>query len=386
MISITAKEYCTGCHACAASCPKNCIAMTADEEGFLYPHVNQTECIDCGKCEKVCPLLNHKTQNTDALQIGYAAYNTNEEIRLNSSSGGIFTLLAEYIIHSGGIVFGAAMSEDCKSVRHIAVETIKDLEKIRGSKYVQSTIGDTYKIAKQALDAGRLVLFTGTPCQISGLLSFLGKEYDNLFTQDLICHGVPSPSVWSRYAEVREKESGSLVRRVFFRHKKYGWKRFSVLFEFSNNTKYMKDLRTDTFMQGFLANIYLRPSCYKCVFKTVERQADITLADFWGIQKEFPELNDDKGISFVWIHSENGLNLFKQISGQIISQQVDVNYALSHNTAAIKCPSTPKNRNQFFRKLDTINLEKTIRRYAKKPLLKRVRSFFGRVKRKFIGR
>ena len=205
MIQITEKSKCTGCHACVNACPKNCIGMVSDEEGFLYPEIRQTECVNCGKCEKVCPLLNGKTKNPDALQIGYAAYNKDETIRLKSSSGGIFTLLAEWIIQQGGVVVGAAMTEDCKSVQHTIAETIEDLENLRGSKYLQSTIGTIFKTVKKYLDSGRLVLFTGTPCQIGGLYSYLGKEYDNLYTQDLICHGVPSPLIWKNYVELRER-------------------------------------------------------------------------------------------------------------------------------------------------------------------------------------
>ena len=234
MIEIENKTKCSGCHACANACPKNCISMTSDEEGFWYPQVDKSKCIDCGLCEKICPIIHKWQPDNSRTTTAMAAINTNEEIRLKSSSGGLFTLIAENIIDQGGVVFGAAFTDDFKSVRHICVDNIADLDKLRGSKYVQSKIGDTYKQAKEYLDSGRKVLFTGTPCQLGGLYSYLRKPYENLFTQDIICHGVPSPMVWERYVDFREKKSASSTQRMFFRHKKYGWKTFAVLFEFSN--------------------------------------------------------------------------------------------------------------------------------------------------------
>lgn len=384
MLHIDKKTNCTGCHACAVSCPKNCIEMVADEEGFLYPRIDSTKCIDCGKCEKICSVLNKNTHENKSLQLGYAAYNMDETIRLNSSSGGIFTLLAKCIIHSGGIVVGAAMAEDCKSVRHIIVNSVDDLDKLRGSKYVQSTVGDTYKIVKQTLDAEKKVLFTGTPCQVGGLLSYLGKNYENLYTQDFICHGVPSPSVWKEYVNLREKAAGAVARRTLFRHKKYGWKGFSVLFEFSNDTEYLKDLHHDLFLRGFLANIYLRPSCYQCAFKTADRQSDITLSDFWGIQKIIPEWNDDKGISFVWIHSNKGNELFHSIIEQITFLPVKVSDALKSNSAALNSPSEPKQRKLFFDHLGRRSFASNIKKYSKQPIKKSIRVFLGKIKRKLL--
>lgn len=384
MIEIHDSTKCNGCHACESACPKKCIHMVKDLEGFLYPKVDNNCCISCGICEKVCPILNNKTQNLEAMQIGYAAYNKDTDIRLKSSSGGIFTLLAEQIISSGGIVVGAAMDDDCKSVKHIIVKSIENLEKLRGSKYVQSTIGDTFSKTKEALDEGIKVLFTGTPCQIGGLYSFLGQEYPNLYTQDLICHGVPSPLVWKKYVEYREKGCGAAVQRTFFRHKKYGWKRYSVLLQFSNNTEYLNDLYNDAFMKGFLRNIYLRPSCYSCAFKTMNRQADITLADFWGIQDYCPEMFDDKGTSFVWIHSQKGKELFESIKVQTISREVTCDYAIKRNSAAIKSSSLFSKRKQFFEEIQKKSFERVIVIYTKLPMYKKVRSFLGRIKRKVL--
>ena len=296
MIHIQNKIDCCGCHACAQICPQHCITMQPDAEGFLYPQIDETACIHCNLCEKVCPILQSLEEPKDKTPAAYAAINKDDDIRRQSSSGGVFTLLAEYILAQGGVVFGAAMADDQRSVRHIAVETPEDLAALRGSKYLQSTIGNTYGEAKQALQAGRKVLFTGTPCQIEGLKSFLqGREYPNLYCMDVICHGVPSPLAWQTYVSEQETRAGVPARRTFFRHKKYGWKTFALLLEFSNNKAYECVLSKDAFMQAFLQNACLRPSCHACHFKKLNRVSDITVADYWGVQNQQPDMDDDKG-------------------------------------------------------------------------------------------
>ena len=205
-------EKCCGCSACMQACPKKCIIMKIDLEGFWYPKIKKSLCIDCHYCEKVCPVL-HLLKKTDKTPVAYAAYSNEEYKRLNSSSGGIFTHLAEYILGEKGVVFGASFNEDYKSVKHILVENENDLGKLRGSKYLQSDINETYKIAKEKLDSGCLVLFTGTPCQIEGLICFLQKDYENLLLVDVVCHGVPSPKIWRDYL----KKFGDSIKKVSFR-------------------------------------------------------------------------------------------------------------------------------------------------------------------------
>lgn len=384
MISISEKRQCSGCHACSNACPKNSIQMVSDEEGFWYPQVNKDQCIDCGMCEKVCPII-HKWKPDDSRNTTVmAAMNKNEEIRLKSSSGGIFTLIAEAIIDQGGVVFGAAFADDFKSVYHICVNSKADLEKLRGSKYVQSKIGDTYKQAKAYLDSGRKVLFTGTPCQIGGLYSYLRKDYDNLYTQDIICHGVPSPMVWEKYVENREKKSASTTQRMFFRHKKYGWKTYAVLFEFSNNTAYVKNLREDSFMRAFLSNSCLRPSCYACSFKSIKRQADITLADFWGIQNVLPEMDDDKGTSLVLTHSSKGTTMLDSISDNLRCEKVDTEVVSKYNSAAISsCKYNPK-RDLFLKDIRNNDFENTVAKYTKVSLYRKLLSLVKIVLKKVL--
>lgn len=356
--------------------------MVSDEEGFWYPQVDKEKCINCGLCEKVCPIIHKWEPDASRTTTAIAAINTNEEIRLKSSSGGLFTLIAEKIIDQGGVVFGAAFSDDFKAVRHICVDNQAGLEKLRGSKYVQSKIGDTYKQAKEYLDSGRKVLFTGTPCQIGGLYSYLRKPYENLLTQDIICHGVPSPMVWEKYVDFREKKSASTIKSVYFRHKKYGWKTFSVLFDFSDKMVYVKNLREDSFMKAFLKNVCLRPSCHACSFKSVKRQADITLADFWGIQAVLPEMDDDKGTSLVLVHSDKGQQMLKELSSDIRKESVDPCVSEKYNPAVSMSVAPSPQRDDFFKEITSGDFEKTVAIYTKPTLKKRIRSFLGKVKRK----
>jgi len=366
MIKIQDKSACCGCHACAAACPKNCIRMVHDEEGFLYPVVDQESCISCGLCEKSCPILNSQNMQPDKEPEAYAAINNNEAIRLESSSGGIFDLLAKAIIEEEGIVFGAAMSKDCRSVRHIAVETEEELWKLRGSKYVQSAMGDVYKIVQTQLEIGRKVLFTGTPCQVEGLKSYLRKEYDNLLCVDLICHGVPSPKVWNKYVSFREERAGSSpTLRTFFRNKKYGWKTYAVVFEFLNQTVYEQIMSKDLYMQAFLGNACLRPSCHTCRFKTVGRVSDITLADFWGVKKVIPQMYDNKGTSLVLIQSENGRKTFESLTQHIRKEQVGLKKVFRLNSAIVKPARAHKHRKDFLANLEVLPFDELVRKYAK---------------------
>lgn len=362
---------CMGCHGCANICPKNCISMEMDKEGFLYPKVDYDSCINCNQCINACPIINKKIVDNEPL--AYACMNKNEEIRLDSSSGGVFTLVAEHVIDKGGVVFGACFN-DSFELEHNYVKTKEDLSKLRGSKYLQSKLGNSYNEVKEFLDLGQIVLFTGTPCQIAGLKSFLGDEiYDNLVTIDIICHGVPSPEVWRKYVEFREKKSNSQAQRIAFRQKNEGWKRYSVSFSFKNNTEYFKILSEDLYMKAFLKDVCLRPSCYDCEFKTLNRQSDITLADFWGIENVLPEMDDDKGTSLIFVNSEIGQDIFNSISINMIFKEVNINEATKYNSAAIK--SVPKNPNRdiFFNYLDNLEFDELVKRYCTDKLVTRTK-------------
>ena len=385
MIEIKDTSNCSGCHACANACLKNCIDLISDEEGFWYPQVDKGKCIDCGLCKKVCPIIHKWQPDESRTTKAIAAINMNEDIRLKSSSGGVFTLIAEEIINQGGVVFGAAFADDFRSVHHICVDNTDDLNKLRGSKYVQSKIGDSYKQAKDYLDSGRTVLFTGTPCQIGGLYSYLRKQYDNLLTQDIICHGVPSPMVWEKYVDEREQKAASTTQRMIFKYKKYGWKSYAVLFEFSNNTAYVKNHREDSFMKAFLLNSSLRPSCYACSFRGIKRQADVTLADFWGVHNVAPNMDDDKGTSLILIHSIKGKKLFDNISDKIRSLEVDTEVITRFNPAIIKSVLANKKRSAFFKAIQRADcFEKAVKKVSKESIYIQARNIASKIKKKIL--
>ena len=366
MIQILDKSQCCGCTACVSICPKQCITMREDEEGFLYPVVDSSHCIDCNLCKKVCPELYPKEMR-EPLHV-YAAKHKNEQVRLASSSGGIFTLLAEKIIDEGGVVFGVRFNNNW-DVIHDYTETMEGLAVFRGSKYVQSYMGDCYLKAKSFLEQGRKVMFTGTPCQIAGLKNFLRKDYDNLLTVDVVCHGVPSPKVWQVYLDEIARKGGknsvlshpivekTEINHIDFRSKSIGWKKFSFALTLSKatadgekNTVLLSSIFTENpYMNAFLSNLSLRPSCYDCPAKSGKSGSDITIADFWGIEDVLPEFDDDKGISLVLSYSEKGGRWLAGLDCECI--EVDYRSAQRMNPLISTSVSKPINRAFFFRQL-----------------------------------
>lgn len=339
--------------------------MRMDEEGFLYPHVDEGQCIRCGACEKVCPIIQNQPETQGPLPAAYAAINRRDDVRSASSSGGVFTLLAENILKQNGVVFGAAMSDDQHSAHHIAVETMDGLEMLRGSKYLQSTIGNTYNEAKRALQAGHKVLFTGTPCQIEGLRSFLDREYDTLLCVDVICHGVPSPLVWKTYLSELEARLGQKADGMTFRKKEPGWKDYSMQLRVQGQGIYQIQSRKNPYMLAFLQNVCLRPSCYACRFKKLHRVSDITLGDYWGVQRQCPGMDDDKGTSLVILHTSKGEEMFRQVQDRLKVQKAEVLAAVRQNPAMRESsPMNPK-RQEFFRDLGQMPFESLVKKYAR---------------------
>ena len=358
MIKIKDKESCCACYSCYNICPHNAIKMIEDEKGFKYPDIDKEKCTNCGLCKKKCPILNKK-ENEKNNPKAYAAYNKDEKIRIQSSSGGVFTLLAEYILNNNGVVVGAAFDEKFM-VKHIIINNTKDLSILRTSKYLQSNIGNIYKEVKDLLNSNKLVLFTGTPCQINGLFAYLGKEYENLYTQDIICHGVPSPKVWRKYLEYRKSKDNKEPIKINFREKTEGWKLFSLIFKYSDEKKYEKNQTQDLFMQAFLRDACLRDSCYACSFKEKNRKSDITLADFWGIQNVLPEMDDDKGISLVIVNTEKGKKLYEEIKENTVYKEVDFDKSIEFNSAMYKSAQKPKLVDKFFENLDKLEFDKLV--------------------------
>lgn len=379
MIVVKNKSECCGCTACESICPVNAIEMIYDEEGFKYPYVNENKCIDCGLCNKVCPILNSKEVVCD--HYAYACYNKDEIERENSSSGGIFSLIAKEILYRKGVVCGATLDEDF-NVKHICIDDESNLWKLRTSKYVQSDIGKVYFEIKNYLNDGRYVLFTGTPCQTEGLLLYLGRKYDRLYVQDIICHGVPSKLVWEKYKEYRQSIERKKPIKVNFRNKDDGWKLFNMKFTYADKV-YKNSSKKDLYMKTFLNNISLRESCYKCNFKKENRNADITLADFWGIEKILPEMDDDKGTSLVIVNSPKGKELFESIDAKIIKKEISFADALKYNSAMTNSVSRNSKRDAFFKDLNKISFDKVVNRYIKsKPSYKKI---ISKVRNKLIN-
>lgn len=386
MIKIVRKEECTGCHGCYNVCPKKCIDMNFDEEGFLYPSVDSDKCVECGLCEKVCPIMH--TVEVENTPVALGCYNKDEKIRMDSSSGGIFTLISELVIKSGGVVFGAEFDENY-NVRHNYVDNIQDLHKFRGSKYVQSTIGNSYYNAKQFLEQGRKVLFSGTPCQIAGLKRYLQKDYDNLICQDIVCHGVPSTYVWEHYKKFIA--NGRRISGVKFRDKSTGWKTYSLQIAFDDGSSYKDIGNENSYIKGFVKDFYLRPSCYECKYKTLHRESDITLADFWGIEANEPELDDNKGTSLIFINSDKGRITFEDIKKDIVFKILDIKKAITHNPSACKVSLYNKKRLSFYRKYKKIKFDLLIDNLMKESMKKKIiiytsnkKSMFKRVLAKLI--
>lgn len=382
MISIKKKEECNGCHGCFNICPKKCINMKSDEEGFWYPEVDTSKCIDCHLCENVCPILKKAEPKKEI--VAYACKNKNDNERLGSSSGGVFILLCKEIINENGIIFGATFDENLNVV-HSSADTLLQCEMFKGSKYVQSKIGDNYIKAKQFLDEGRKVLFSGTPCQVAGLQSYLRKDYENLILVDIACHGVPSPKIYKKYIESVEKKANSKLKVIQFRDKTSGWLNYSFKTTFENGNEQIEKGNKNIYMKGFLKDIYLRPSCHECDFKKPKTLADITLADYWGIKWKHPEFFDDKGVSLILVNSKKGAELFNKISNDMEVIDTDYDYAVKCNPSiVVPTPYNPK-REEFFYDLKGNNLYKCIKKYTKTPIKKiyedRIRYNLGRIKK-----
>lgn len=348
MIQIKHKKDCCGCEACVQRCPKSCISLVEDTEGFFYPEVDVKVCIDCNLCEKVCPVINQVIEQKPK-QV-YAAINDDECVRLMSSSGGVFSLLAETILDQGGVVFGVCWTSDWKLVFDYT-ENKDDLFRFRGSKYLQAHVGNAYVEVEQFLKLGRQVLFVGTSCQIKGLRLFLRKMYDNLLCVDIICHGVPSPSVFSSYLK-EELTKGTLIKDIQFRDKRLGWKNFSFTISFIKSiTEKDSNLltwpfRENIYMKGFLKNFYLRPSCYACPAKSGKSESDITLGDWWGIDKLKPDFDDDKGVSAVVINTDKGQLWFDKLL--LKKCEMDYNDLCLYNPAICKSVKLPPQRVKFY--------------------------------------
>lgn len=386
---------CSSCAACTNVCSRGAISMQLDSEGFYRPVIDAEKCIQCGACERACPwtkdVQNPNGSNDSPKTM--AAYAKDDEIRLASSSGGIFSVLAEKILDNGGVVVGVSQLSSTR-FGHIVIDNKADLKKLRGSKYVQANAGLIYKEVRNLLKDGRKVLFSGTPCQVAALYSVLGNsKYENLWTVDIVCHGTPSVKVWEKFVnETEQSESGS-VKQSFFRDKRLGWRLFSMTNVIENRSgdsfQKSKPLNKDEFMRVFLQNICLNKSCADCHYGKLPRIADITLGDYWNIASVHPEMDDDKGTSVALLNTLRGEELFEFISGNVYACDSSLEKAVAGNPCIVRSSKEHPRRAEFFSELDSYPLNDLIKKYCPFPSLhvriyRKIRGILGRVKRKLL--
>jgi ferredoxin len=394
MIKISNKRNCCGCEACVQACPKKCIDFIPDSQGFLYPKVNESLCVNCGLCNKVCPVLNVKEHTIPSSTPVYAAYNKNSNQRSSSSSGGIFSILASDVIKKNGVVFGALFDKDWKVVHGYAENNVQ-IEPLKRSKYVQSRIGNSYKEVKAFLRQGREVMFVGTPCQVAGLKQYLQKNYDNLITVDVICHGVPSPMIWTKYLQEKKSEIASLnngcsdndieFTSISFRDKVESWRRFHLSFTYKvkkdgidaiaadsiigTQSKYIWE---DDYMLSFLKDYANRPSCFDCKFRNGKCRSDITLADFWNVKEclDDEEMTGEHGTSLVLVNTSKGEKYF-QIDCEKIA--VDFRMGTAGNPALRHDWPEPLGHDSFFVWTKKMSIHESLERAQK------LNSKFGKI-------
>ena len=349
---------CNGCGCCFNICPQNAIKMQQNEQGFLYPEVDESICVNCGLCLEKCPLNNTKYENFGNPEC--FAVMANDEIRLNkSSSGGIFTVLAEYILELGGYVCGVAFDE-FGLVSHTIIDNVSDLQKLKGSKYLQSDTSDVYRRIKQLLDVNKILLFTGTPCQVAGLNSYLQRQYENLITVDIVCHGVPSPMVYKKY--INELIGDEKFVDTNFRDKIHGWTPNLTTTTTTTVRIHQNASSTDDYMRAFLQNLSLRESCFACPFQNIPRQGDLTIGDFWGIDSVNRLYNDQKGTSLLTINNNQGQKYVNLIKNQFkLFEKAPLKSAKKGNPCLCKSVEKPTaDRNLFFKLIKSKTLKECV--------------------------
>lgn len=348
MISVfDKKEECCGCTACKSICPTKAIEMLSDEEGFLYPEINQELCINCGRCRNVCPFKNIINVD-DKLDkpLVYAVKQKDFETRMKSTSGGVYTAISDLILNEFGSVYGVKFDEDFKVVHSKAID-FKERNKFRGSKYVQSDLGDVFNQIQNDLKSGKSILFTGTGCQVAGLRKFMADKKistDRLITNDIVCHGTPSPLLWFDYLKFIQKNMK--IRAYTFRHKENSWRGYNVKVEYENGKCRINSANIKVYANLFGSDLALRPSCYNCKFTNLDRKSDIMIGDFWGIEKSMPEIDDDKGISLVLVNTAKGKDTFDSVKVNVDIWESNTNDCLQPNL--VEPTKKPQKRELFW--------------------------------------
>ncbi len=372
MIQITDKSKCCGCNACGDACAHGAITFQTDIEGFWYPEVNKDKCVDCALCEKVCPIihveaLKHNDYNPP---ICYGAYHKNLEVRFDSTSGGVFSAMAEDVYRRGGYVGGAVYDEDFSARQFISANR-EDLRRLRSSKYLQSKAEGFYKKVSKALKTDKSVLVCGTPCQMAALRRYLGKDYDNLIIVDFICKSIASPKAHRKYLDYLEEVNDSKV--IFFKakNKELGWRSLTKKATFANGKSYYGVKGKDLYSRAYHSGMIDRQSCYSCPFKGYPRMADITLADFWGVEQVAKDLDNNTGTSAVLVNSEKGKKFFEQISKRLQKKEVNIKNIQLFNLALVKTTTYPAyDREQFFQDLESMRFDQLGDKYFPVPIRK----------------
>ena len=346
MIQVSDKHNCCGCTACASICPKDAIQMQRDIEGFVYPLVNDSQCINCGLCEQVCPILHRDSYlNSNKPTNIYALHNNDIKVWKNSSSGGVFNEIADYIIQNSGVVYGAEYT-NVLNVKHKKETTICGAIKFRGSKYVQSDLDNSFREIRKELNNGSTVLFSGTPCQVEGLKRFLRREYNNLITVDIICHGVASPLVFNDYIDFINKYSLSKIIGINMKDKTFGWGYQNLRLFYKNNTSEFNTIKSNLWNKLFYGHLILRPACYKCRFTNLSRPGDLSIGDFWGVEKKLPDFYNMTGISILLCNTLKGFKLWGKIQHHFCYLRIDENTCMQQ--ALSNSVAEPEDRNNFW--------------------------------------
>ena len=385
-------DACCGCGACAAKCPRHCIAMEKDACGFLRPSVDASACVGCGACDSTCPAINGRAQ--DGCESVYWAKSNNESEKLASSSGGVFALLAHEVLAADGVVCGAAWAQDFKSVRHVLVEDEAGLPSVMRSKYVQSAVGgEIYEGVRAALRDGRRVLFTGTACQVAGMRGYLGKlaESENLLLVDVICHGVPSPLLWEKWATWREGQADAELCEVNMRSKETGWLSFSAVYAYAGEESDFEIsdgglFSDDWYFKAFLNNASLRMSCYRCPAKR-SCGSDVTLGDFWGIQTTHPKVDYAGGVSAVLCNTPKGLAAIIEVGSCMQLGESSIDKVAFGNPSLLKPVAPYEKRDAFIADLaEGVEIESLLTKYNFAPTLKqRIRGKLSSMKKRILG-
>lgn len=375
MINITDKKKCCGCSACVNSCPAKAICMKIDNEGFCYPSVNNTTCIGCNICETVCPIMNRQ-KFEKYHQKAFLFQNNFKNIRKKSTSGGFYESIGRYVIKNGGVVYGVILDESF-IIKHTKVSRIDDLTKFSKSKYCQSDLGSIFLDVKKDLNVGKLVCFSGTPCQVAGLKSFLKKKYDNLILVDIMCHSVPSPLVFEKYKQhVLKKMNAKRITDIVFRDKsKYGYQ-YSMMTVKTDNGIYSEGIDTDQYLRAFFDDYSVRPSCSKCAFKTQNRVSDITMWDCYNVFQIDKSFDDNQGTTRLLIHSENGEKIVSRLQNCKV-KEIPVDLAVEDVLEMKKSVKLNKNRNAFFSDLNS-NID-VFDKYFPITLKVKLDSFFRKI-------